>query len=153
MAVPSIRNIKPSDQTALQQIARNAITLAVAAPKEEKQNLLAGISRNIELVITDRIAGVFLTAELSDAPVGFIIVKDHWNLSDLFVDPGHHRLGIGSKLWRDAFALCAKKNTKRSIRVNSSLNAVTFYESLGFSKVDVEQKLPEFIIPLEYSFH
>ena len=151
MTAPCIRNIELSDQNVLQQIARNAVTLSVVAPEEEKQNLLKGISRNIASVIIDQIDGVFLAAALSEVPVGFIIVKDYWNLSDLFVDPDHQGLGIGRQLCSDAFAICEKETTKPSIRVNSALNAVTFYESLGFYRIDVEQKLPDFIIPLEYS--
>ena len=151
MTAPCIRNIELSDQNVLQQIARNAVTLSVVAPEEEKQNLLKGISRNIASVIIDQIDGVFLAAALSEVPVGFIIVKDYWNLSDLFVDPDHQGLGIGRQLCSDAFAICEKENKKPSIRANSSLNAVTFYDSLGFYRIDVEQKLPDFIIPLEYS--
>ena len=102
MTAPYIRNIELSDQNVLQQIARNAVTLSVVAPEEEKQNLLKGISRNIASVIIDQIDGVFLAAALSEVPVGFIIVKDYSNLSDLFVDPDHQGLGIGRQLCSDA---------------------------------------------------
>lgn len=58
------------------------------------------------------------------------------HISLFFIHPNFHRRGIGKQLFDSAYA----KQTGIQITVNSSSNAVKFYESLGFSKTSEEQE-------------
>lgn len=142
----TIREVIRSDCQALRLVAKAAITSAVDAPEFEKPDLLEGVIRNIELVGSGQLNGVVLISELAGSPVGFILVKDDWNLSDLFVSPAHHGVGIGKSMWHAELALCEELSPKQTIRVNSSLNAVPFYESVGFYKIQLSRALSDFLV-------
>lgn len=73
---------------------------------------------------------VYLAAVLGDEIVGAGgILLEHRHLYHLFVDSGHHRHGIGRRLWRELLALVGDDGP---ITVNSSRVAIGFYERLGF---------------------
>ena len=144
----TIREIAQEDYSSLLDVASSAVLETVEAPAPEKAGLLDGIRNNLDLVCTSAIAGVFLAAIESGEPSGFILVKDYWNLSDLFVLPKFQSKGIGRDLWDAAHPICTAKSKRPTMRVNSSLNAIKFYESLGFKRTIVEQQLQPWIIPM-----
>ena len=82
---------------------------------------------------------------------GFILIKNHWNLSDLFVLPEEHGKGIGKALFNTAKKLCKLKQDKNYILVNSSSNAVDFYRKLGFKTYTPIKEVPDFVVPLIYN--
>jgi len=145
----NIRNLVAEDLSELRKITQNAVKESVNAPEDEKQEILEGIFSNLKMVSSSSIPGVFLTSEVDQAPVGFILVKNYWNLSDFFVSPSLHGTGIGHALWTAALLECERHSERNSIRVNSSLNAVMFYESLGFRRIEVAAELPTWVVPLE----
>ena len=149
VAPMKIRALASGDLPALRDIAQIAVMESVDAPKMEKQNILAGITANLSLADSGSISGAFLISEIDASPAGFILVKDYWNLSDLFVLPDHHGEGIGRALWVTALTECEQYSEKNAIRVNSSLNAVEFYESFGFRSMPAKAELPDWIVPLE----
>jgi len=144
----TIRKIIQEDYGDLLEIARSAVETNVEAPEVEKTGILEGIRGNLKLACTSAIEGVFLTAIENEEPFGFILIKDYWNLSDLFVLPRFQSKGTGRELWIAARPLCVAHSDRPATRVNSSLNAVGFYESLGFRETTVEQQLPTWVIPM-----
>ena len=145
----NIRNLLPEDLQQLRKISQDAVLESVNAPESEKPTIVEGIFDNLDKAGSSSIPGAFLTAEANQALAGFILIKNYWNLSDLFVSPNLHGKGIGHALWSAALLECERHSEKNSVRVNSSLNAVMFYESLGFRRIDLKIELPSWVVPLE----
>jgi ribosomal protein S18 acetylase RimI-like enzyme len=68
--------------------------------------------------------------------VGVIEGRDFDHISVFFVDIKYQKQGIGRKLVEKMISICRKNNPDlKKITVNSSINAVSAYEKLGFVKV------------------
>ena len=90
-----------------------------ASDRDEIQNLLA----------TEYLPAVVLTvAELDGRPVGFAGVADD-NLQMLFVDPLHHRMGIGSTLLDQVITA---QGVRRVDFNEQNVSAAAFYTRRGF---------------------
>ena len=74
----------------------------------------------------------FFVALESGTLVGTAAIRLPSHLYYFFVDTQHQRRGIGRELWNHARDWIASSNNHGSITVNSSLNAITVYERLGF---------------------
>ncbi len=143
----SISIVTHKDIDPIISIAQLAMHESVEASIETKDKLLISIQQDIERYLTRPSSYLKYT----DGKIaGYILIKEYWNLAHLFVAPSAHRKGIGKALWSSALRICKKENTEGFIRVNSSLNAVTFYRKLGFSNFTPEQPTPEFAVPLIY---
>lgn len=87
-----------------------------------------------------------MVAETAGVPVGFAVVHDGW-LEHLWVDPGHHRRGIGRKLLGWARAEAASDLRLHVFAHNE--RAIAFYETHGALKIATsdgqgnEEKLPD----------
>ena len=75
----------------------------------------------------------FFVALESDTLVGTAAIRLPSHLYYLFVDTQHQRRGIGRQLWNHARDWIASSPNHGPITVNSSLNAITAYERLGFA--------------------
>jgi len=75
----------------------------------------------------------FFVALESDTLVGTAAIRLPSHLYYLFVDTQHQRRGIGRQLWNHARDWIASSTNHGPITVNSSLNAITAYERLGFA--------------------
>jgi predicted GNAT family N-acyltransferase len=83
---------------------------------------------------------------------GFVVVKDFWNLSHLFVLPCQQRRGIGRCLVQTAIDACREKSPRRKIQLNSSAIAADFYGASGFTQTGAGITRPGGCIPFEYNF-
>jgi GNAT superfamily N-acetyltransferase len=89
--------------------------------------------------------GRTFVAEEDNQTVGFIEISDNVVIR-LFVDPPHQGRGIGKALMN--FVTEIIKQEYQVIRAEASLNAVTFYENLGFVKVgDSSEEINGEIVP------
>ncbi len=69
----------------------------------------------------------------NDKAVGVIEIKDNCHIAMYFVKPQYQRKGYGKALFNQALSkIIAKRDGIDKITVNSSLNAVSSYERLGF---------------------
>ncbi len=75
----------------------------------------------------------FFVALESDALIGIAAVRPPAHLYYLFVDTRHQRKGIGRQLWNRTYDWITSSTGDEPITVNSSLNAVSVYERLGFA--------------------
>lgn len=73
------------------------------------------------------------------------ISKQGDRIRRLFVDGKYQRKGIGSKLFRRMEKLCLERKPK-SIKIYSSVNAVKFYENMGYEKFGGVRKSKEGIV-------
>lgn len=64
--------------------------------------------------------------------VGVVATRDDRHIYHLFVDGAWQGRGLGRRLWSEASAACVRAGNPGEFTVNSSLNAVQFYEQFGF---------------------
>jgi N-acetylglutamate synthase-like GNAT family acetyltransferase len=74
----------------------------------------------------------FFVALKNSMIVGTITLEDDY-IGTVFVNPKYHSKGLGTKLM-DIVENLAKERKMEEIRLQSSINAVDFYEKLGYSK-------------------
>ena len=74
----------------------------------------------------------YFVALESDTLVGVAAIRPPSHLYYLFVDTQYQRRGVGRQLWNHARDWIASSTNREQITVNSSLNAITVYERLGF---------------------
>ena len=146
-----IINIEATDFDRLISIARSAILESVTATPVEKVEIIRETRNHLDTALTTA-KNVCLKSIIRNDVTGFIIVKEYWNLSDLYVDPRYHQLTHGRMLLQAAIEQCRSVSNKSFIRVNSSLNAQAFYRKFGFTDYQTERALPSTVIPLVFNY-
>lgn len=147
-----ISTVTIDDIATAELVAAKAIRTSVALNETEIAELLQHISQNFERWKTSPDQSLFLKYTQDGEVIGVILVKDFWNLSDIYVLPKHYRKGIGRQLTEKALEICAQKSPKNHVRTNSSPNAVGFYKSLGFQEIEWDKELPYGCVPFIYHF-
>jgi len=144
----AITPVKADDLLVLGEIARTAIIESVDLSDKLKGEVLSDTSRHLKkgISLPER---VFLKFGRKDV-LGFILIQDYWNLSDLYVSPKAHGQGIGRALFEAARERCIAASAPY-IRANSSRNAEPFYRKLGFIDFTPEKETPDFVVPLIYN--
>nr|WP_255526891.1 GNAT family N-acetyltransferase [Photobacterium sp. BZF1] len=90
---------------------------------------------------------------VDDLVVGSILVKEYWNLSNLFVDPAYHNQGIARQLITKALEDCKSRSPKQAVHLNASWYAVNFYQKMGFVPNGEPRDLPGGCFPFIYKFY
>lgn len=146
----NIEKVSEKDIEAIKELALRTIIESVDASVSIKNQIITDTMMHIE----ENIGGsgrVFLKC-IDEKILGFILIQDYWNLSDLFVMPEAQGKGVGKFLLTAAISACLPRQEKGYLRVNSSLNAEGFYRRLGFETFNSEKEIPGFVVPLIYRF-
>lgn len=130
MVPAPIRDASPGDAEKLK-----ALFLTSALSNERERALLLANPHLLELAPSTpgRRTRVYagddssLIGFVSYAPISPAVVE----LGDLFVDPAHARRGVGSALVLDVMELAGRDGARR-IELTANVEAVGFYENLGF---------------------
>lgn len=146
-----ILEVSKKDEKVLKEISKKAILEAVDAEAGLKAGLVEDTFKHIEDGLGNP-SGVFLVYNDSAEHLGYIQVREYWNLSNLFVLPKAHGKGVGAKLLGAALEACRLKSDWGYVRTNSSVNAEGFYRNAGFSSFTPDKPVPDFVVPLIYSF-
>ncbi|MFD2271642.1 GNAT family N-acetyltransferase [Undibacterium arcticum] len=110
------------------------------------------IRQNLDWWSQHRDQAVHLKFSVHGRIVGVVLVKNFWNLCNLFVAPAQHGQGIGRALTFAAIERCRGKTERPALRLNSSRNAVGFYEGIGFVRTVTDTPPPQGCTPLEHKF-
>jgi GNAT superfamily N-acetyltransferase len=94
--------------------------------------------------------GAHLIHRSPDGITGLVLVKDYWNMVNLFVLPISQRKGIATTLLNRAFEICREHSTSQTVSLNSSNFASEFYENYGFERNGRSRDLPGGCVP--YTF-
>lgn len=143
-----INEIGIEDVDKLKSIASRCLIESIDLDEYDRVNLIAHTASNIDQFSVQQ-ERVFLKFARGDDILGYILIKEHWNLSDLFVLPEHQRSGIGRQLLLSAIELAKKRTNRGYIWVNSSLIAENFYRAHGFKNRMNGSKASEYSVPLE----
>jgi GNAT superfamily N-acetyltransferase len=130
-----IEPVSTHETPAVADFIERVVTLAVEATGAQKTFFLENIRRNLDQWRDDPTTSLHLKFVENGALAGVIMVKAYWNLCHLFVAPELHGRGIGKALLTAAVAGCRSKSPRGYLRLNSSRNAVGFYEHMGFRPV------------------
>ncbi len=126
----NIAQVSISDIVALKQLAERSLYSDVDASDDELKHLLPHIQNDIETSIENK-SCVFLKIE-NEELLGYVLIKDAWNLMHLFIEPGKTNMGLGRKLLTEAITQVKSRENRGYIVLNSSRNAVPFYKKMGF---------------------
>lgn len=132
----AIRRMSPRDAAGMHRIHTRAVTAVCAAFVEPAavEAWLHGRTAEKYVEAADTGGETFWIAALED---GSVIGFASWRrdeLVSLFVDPAHHGRGVGRALF-DACEKDAAKNGHAPRRLIATLNAVSYYEALGFRQL------------------
>ena len=126
-----IRNAIPADIGTLRDLFRRSSL----TNDDDRENLLANPDA-LELSGTSVQEGRTRVAVTTDGRiVGFVtplVVRDAFELEDLFVDPDWMRQGVGRALVRDVVGAARRRGLAR-IEVVANRHALGFYEKAGFA--------------------
>ena len=146
----NIAEISANDVGELKKLARRAILESVDANDNLKDEIILDTLSHIDKNASGSDC-IFLKYFENDI-LGFILVQDYWNLSDLYVLPESHGKGVGRSLFDAAMIQCMLRQERGYIRVNSSLNAEGFYRNIGFENFTQSKEVPNYVVPLIYNF-
>lgn len=149
---PMIQNITTSDLETLKGIIIDCVRTDVAKDDSEADFLINDIVDSLDAWFGSDAEGYSAGYMDSNALVGFIIIKEYWNLSHLFVTPNHQHKGIGTALISSGIKHCQHLSPRNKIQLNSSSYASAFYESSGFIQTGPGIDRPGGCIPYEYIF-
>ncbi|MGD2173183.1 MAG: GNAT family N-acetyltransferase [Gammaproteobacteria bacterium] len=74
----------------------------------------------------------YFVAEDKGRLAGVVGIKDNSHIYHLFVAEEYQGQGLATRLWSEARDECRREDKRKTITVNSSNNAVGFYERSGF---------------------
>ena len=147
-----IHPIESGDFDELSDLVTVAVRESIATNEEDARFLIADIVQSLNTWNASGCAGFHAKYSVNGAIAGFVVVKDFWNLSHLFVLPCQQRRGIGRCLLRAAVDACRDKSPRGKIQLNSSAIAAAFYASSRFKQTGAGIERPGGCIPFEYNF-
>ena len=147
-----IREVATDDLSEIRQLIEAAIRKNVASTAAEAEFLLDDIGHSLDWWLENPSEALHLKYEDRGQIVGVILIKRFWNLTNLFVAPSHQRRGIGEALVRAGLEACRHRSPRSKIQVNSSSNAVGFYEAMGFKQTGAAIDRPGGCVPFEHGF-
>lgn len=147
-----ISPIEAADFDQLSSLVDVTVRESVVDNAEDAKFLIEDIVRSLTKWQTSGSEGFHGKYSIDGAVAGFIIVKEYWNLSHLFVLPGHQDRGIGRQLVREAVNACRDQSPRGKIQLNSSTNAAGFYAAMGFTPTGPGIERAGGCIPYEYRF-
>lgn len=142
--------ITESDLNDIRKIIRAAIHGSVAQTDAEAEFLIEDIEKSLDGWFEFRDNACHLKYSESGAIAGFIIVKEFWNLSHLFVLPECQGKGLGRALVEEAIRVCRGRSPKDRIQLYSSSVAAGFYAAMGFTQTGPGIDRPGGCLPFEY---
>jgi ribosomal protein S18 acetylase RimI-like enzyme len=126
-----IRGAAPADLDAIADVYRRA-----SLSNEGDRAALLAHPDALEFDPAPVVAGLTRVALTGGRVVGFATARpvgaDALELDDLFVDPGHRRLGIATALVRDVERRARAAGVTR-VEVTANEHALDFYRAVGFT--------------------
>lgn len=149
-ARPLIDDVTVADLSEVRALTESAIHASVADPDHEAEFLINDIEKSLVWWQDHPEQSIHLKYLDAGKIVGVILVKDFWNLANLFVLPSHQRRGVGRALIEEVIRLCGDRSPRAKIQLNSSSYAVPFYEAVGFTQTGPGRDRPGGCVPFEY---
>ncbi len=147
-----LSDIIETDLGELAQVVRSSIRSSTDESGQATQFLIDETIQSLSVWWDKNSSGFQSKYSIEGEIVGFIVVKDFWNLSHLFVLPNYQRFGIGKALVQSAIDACKERSPEKKLKLNSSTYAADFYKCVGFRQSGPSLERPGGCIPYEYSY-
>lgn len=147
-----IRPVEDVDLENVRALVARSIRHSVAQTSEEADFLIADVGESFDAWQVDKSNIIHLLHESGGFIAGVILVKNYWNLCDLFVDPTAQRKGVGRALLAAVVPVCRERSPGGKLMVNSSTVALPFYEACGFVRTGPGIERAGGCVPLELVF-
>ena len=92
------------------------------------------VRASIETIQAEAHSQRWLVATIAEQTVGVVAV-DRDEIARLYVDPAHHRMGIGAKLFKAALELISEAGHGEAM-LGSNESALPFYQAMGMRVTD-----------------
>ncbi|MHC4741361.1 MAG: GNAT family N-acetyltransferase [Planctomycetota bacterium] len=146
-----LNEIDKNDLDKLRGLIAKSVRTSLAVSDEEADSLIEEIIQSLDNWIEAGLNGFHRKYHVADELAGFIVVKDYWKLSHLFVLPEFQGRGIGRSLVEAAVEGCRDRSPLKKIELNSSSDAAGFYEAAGFRQTGPPIDKPGGCIPYEFA--
>ncbi len=147
-----IEPVMDADLREIRALIESAVRESVATSNEDAEFLVTDILGSLKWWQDHKKESIHLKYSSEGNIVGVILVKEFWNLANLFVLPTQFRRGIGCALLQEVIGVCKELSPRDKIQANSSTNAVKFYEAMGFKQTGPGKDRPGGCVPFEYGF-
>lgn len=144
--------VEECDLPAVRALIAAAIRRNVARSEEEAVFLVADIDSSLDWWCANSGDALHLKYCVGEEIAGVVLVKEFWNLTNLFIAPRYQGGGIGRALVTEVLAVCRTRSPRGELRVNSSNVATGFYERLGFDQTAPGRDRPGGCVPFRYVF-
>ena len=101
--------------------------------RDEELEAILKARAGMETIAAESQSQAWLVAVLEEEIVGIAAIADN-EIARLYVNPGHHRQGIGTQLFHTARTTIESAGHSE-ILLGSAVSAVSFYEAMGMSVV------------------
>lgn len=126
-----IFSVQETDLEEVRKLIAAAVRQNVASSEEDATFLIDDIDSSLTWWSGNKDSTLHLKYEQDGRILGVILIKEFWNLTNLFVHPDSHGAGIGRALMQAGFDACRERSPKGKLLVNSSANAVRFFSTGG----------------------
>lgn len=138
----TLADATPSDAKSIRALVDRVIRHDVTTDEALLADTLTNVNGNVDLWLREPARCVHLVARGGPDVIGVVLVKDFWNLCNLFVNSAHQGRGVGRRLVEAAANRCRGRNEKGALLLNAATNAIPFYRKLGFTERVPARPLP-----------
>jgi len=148
----TLHPVETEDLQSIRALIAAAVRKSVAQSEEEAAFLINDIEESLSWWQNNRDVSLHLKCVDSGSIVGVVLVKEFWNLTNLFVAPDYRGRGVGRRLVEEVLEVCRTKSPRAAVLVNSSSTARGFYEHMQFVQTGPAKDRPGGCIPFRYDF-
>lgn len=148
----TIEPVAEDDLPAIRTLIAAAIRHSVAHSEAEARFLIEDVHGSLDSWRDHPADALHLRCSSAGSVVGVVLVKEYWNLTNLFVAPDHQGRGIGRLLLEAAMEACRTRSPRGALLLNSSTVACGFYERLGFRQTGPGRDRPGGCVPYRRDF-
>ena len=148
----TIHPVDGHDLPSIRELIAAAVRESVTKSEDEAIFLINDIEESLTWWQDNREDSLHLKCIDSARIVSVILVKEFWNLTNLFVAPDCQGRGVGRLLVKEALDICRTRSPRAAVLVNSSSNARGFYERMHFVQTGPGRDRPGGCIPFRYDF-
>jgi GNAT superfamily N-acetyltransferase len=140
------------DLPEIRALIASAIRHSVANSEEDATFLINDVDESLDWWRGNQQRALHLKYSVAGDIVGVVLVKEFWNLTNLFVSATHQGQGIGRLLLKEALEVCRHQSPRGAVLLNSSTVAAGFYRHLGFRQLGSGRDRPGGCVPFSYDF-
>ena len=145
-----IEPVMQSDLEEIRRLIEQAVRANVVRSEDEAIFLIDDIFSSLDWWLKNPERALHLKCRDDERILGVLLIKDFWNLTNLFVLPERQGEGIGRDLINAGIEACRARGKRSKIRLYSSNNAIGFYLNMGFRQTGPGIDRPGGCLPFEY---